>query len=204
MKTLALGPLRSLVPLAAITAVIFTARASFADHYRVPSGSMEPTVQIGDHIVVSKLAYGLRIPMTDRWLIKGHDPRRGDVVVLDRPNGEESADSDGSESPDQNVPSPTDVLLKRVVALSGEVVEVREGRVYIDGRRIDERWASTLSGTGPDFGPARVPAGELLVLGDNRGNSRDGRFFGFVDVRRVLGRALAVVVRDGRVGYEAL
>lgn len=76
--------------------------------------------------------------------------------------------------------------------------------VLIDGRAVDDRWASLMSGAGPDFGPSVVPRGRLLVLGDNRGNSRDGRYFGFVEVAHVLGRAVAVVARDGRPGYDPL
>jgi signal peptidase I len=186
---------RNLAPLTAAALIVFTARASLADHYRVPTGSMEPTVHVGDHIVVSKIAYGLRIPLTDRWLVSFSSPARGDVVVLDPPDDPESqAEESGA----------ADVLLKRVVALGGETVEVRGGIVYIDGRRVEERWASVALGAGPDFGPQRVPQGKLLVLGDNRGNSRDGRYFGFVDVHHVLGRALAVIARDGRPRYAPL
>lgn len=174
---------RSLVSLSAAALVVSTARASLADHYRVPSGSMEPTVHVGDHIVVSKLAYGVRLPVTERYLVRFAAPERGDVVVLEPP---------------EPLPGLGAVLLKRVVARSGETVEVRDGHVWIDGHEVAERWASVAEGGGPDFGPSRVPDGHVLVLGDNRGNSRDGRSFGFVPVGHVLGRAEAVVARDGR------
>ena len=95
------------------------------------------------------------------------------------------------------------VLLKRVVAVGGDLVEVRSGVVMIDGKRMDAH-ASLAEGGGTDFGPERVPDGKLLVLGDNRGNSRDGRFFGFVDRDRIVGRAFAVVVRNGDFDYEPL
>jgi signal peptidase I len=179
------GRLRGLLQVAALAAVALTARASFADHYRVPSGSMEPTVHTGDHIVVAKAAYGLRVPLTDRWLVRFSDPARGEVVVLESPEN-------GS------------VLLKRVVAVSGDRVEVRDGHVLLDGRAIEEPWASLASGGGPDFGPVRVPNGKLLVLGDNRGNSHDGRALGWIDESVVLGRAFAVVSRDGRLVYDPL
>ncbi|HEY8078410.1 MAG TPA: signal peptidase I, partial [Labilithrix sp.] len=114
---------RTVLETCAFAAVAFFARASFADHYRVPSGSMEPTVQVGDHVAVAKAAYGVRVPMTDVWLARWADPARGDVVVLDSPE-------DGK------------VLLKRVVAVAGDRVEVRDGRVRIGDRAIAEPWAS--------------------------------------------------------------
>ena len=90
-------------------AVLFVARASFADHYHVPSGSMEPTVQIGDHVCVDKRAYGLRVPGTESYLLRWSEPARGDVVVL-------------------HSPETGDVLLKRVAALPGEQLTVRGER----------------------------------------------------------------------------
>jgi signal peptidase I len=188
--------LRSVLQVAALAASAFTARASFADHYRVPSGSMEPTVRVGDHIVVAKAAYGLRLPMTDDWLVRFHGPARGDVVVLEPPKGDELADRD----PDLLGA----VLLKRVVAVAGDEVAVRDGHVLVGGRPVREPWASVDQGSGPDFGPVRVPDGKLLVLGDNRGNSRDGRYFGWIDRAQVLGRAVAVVSRDGSLVYDPL
>lgn len=174
--------LRFLVQLAAFVVVTFAVRASFADHYRVPSASMAPTVHVGDHVLVAKAAYGLRLPMTTTYVARFAEPARGDVVVL--------------ESPDADDPI---VLLKRVVAVAGDEVEVKDGKVFIGGALSDARGEG-----GPDFGPARVPAGQVLVLGDNRGNSRDGRTFGFVSRDRVLGRAIAVVARDGSLAYEPL
>ena len=190
------GFLRTLLQLASAAAVAFTARASLADHYRVPSGSMEPTVHVGDHIVVSKAAYGLRLPMTDTYLVRYAAPARGDVVVIEPPDDESrhvaNADVLGS------------VLLKRVVAVEGDLVEVRDGRVHIDGRDVPEARISLEAGGGPDLAPTRVPAGKVLLLGDNRGNSRDGRTFGFVDRARVLGRAVSVIARDGHFSLLSL
>jgi signal peptidase I len=177
---------REAVSWLAFGAALTVARASFADHYRVPSGSMEPTVATGDHIVVAKASYGLRVPLTDAWVLRWSSPSPGDVVVLESPETDQ-------------------ILLKRVVAKAGQTVEVRGGKVRVDGR--PERSAHPIQTEptgGPDFGPVKVPAGKVLVLGDNRGNSRDGRYFGFVDVDTVLGRAEAVVARDGEVIWQAL
>jgi signal peptidase I len=192
---------RDLVTLLGGAAIVLVARASFADHYEVPSGSMEPTVAVGDQICVNKMAYGLRVPASQRYLVEGRGPARGDVVVLASP-------SDG------------EVLLKRVVGIPGDVVEVSAGRVTVDGTpaRVREeedggmveelggrRHAlSTEFGGGPDFGPTRVPPEEYLVLGDNRGNSRDGRTFGWVARGGILGRAVAVCLHEGKPAWKPL
>ena len=147
---------------------------------------MEPTVHTGDHILVEKAAYGLRVPLTSTWLARFEDPKRGDVIVLSSPEDGET------------------VLLKRVAAVAGDTVEVSGGRVSIGGQTLDEPWASLAAGSGPDFGTVVVPSGKVLVLGDNRGNSHDGREIGWVDTRNVLGRAIAVVGRDGLPSYEPL
>ena len=188
--------LRTVLQVGSAAAVALTARASLADPYRVPSGSMEPTVHIGDHIVVSKAAYGLRIPLTDTYLIHFAAPARGDVVVIEPPDdvAKTAVEADVIGS----------VLLKRVVAVEGDLVEVRDGRVHIDGREIAEARISLDAGGGPDLGPIRVPRGKVLLLGDNRGNSRDGRSFGWVDRERVLGRAVRVVARDGSLSLLPL
>jgi signal peptidase I len=185
-------PGRDLLSLGVMVAVLLMARSSLADHYQVPSGSMQPTVDIGDRVLVLKAAYGLRLPFSDLYLGGMRTPARGDVVVLESPE-------DGR------------VLLKRVVAVAGDEVAVRGGRLFLDGRAVPvDDQAGNLTehlgsphtvaidlGGGPDLLPTRVPAGKLLVVGDNRGNSHDGRSFGFVPAESVLGRAFAVYARDG-------
>ncbi len=192
--------LRDLVPVLVAVALVLVTRSSFADHYVVPSGSMEPTVQVGDQVCVSKIAYGLRVPASRTYVVRGAQPARGDVVVLASP-------TDG------------EVLLKRVVAVPGDVVEVDSGHVRINGvpAPVTERDGGLVEelggrahplgaeyGGGPDFGPTRVPDDRFLVLGDNRGNSRDGRFFGWVGRDAILGRALAVCLRDGMPVWRSL
>jgi signal peptidase I len=192
--------LRDLFPTLITLAVLLFARSSLADHYYVPSESMLPTVEVGDHVMVNKLAYGLRLPFTNRYLTSRRDAERGDVVVLDSPR-------DGV------------TLLKRVVARSGDQVEVRDGALRLNGRpvRVEGEGGALLEalggkphplrldgGGGPDFGPVVVPEGHYLVLGDNRGDSLDGRYFGFVRAEAVRGRAFAICVRGGRPVWEAL
>jgi signal peptidase I len=183
-----------------MTAVILVARASFADHYVVPSGSMEPTVAVGDQVCVAKAAYGLRVPLANAYAVRAEGPSRGDVVVLTSP-------ADGR------------VLLKRVMAVPGDVVAVAGGRVTIDGVQapVEERDGGLVEtvgdrahalgsehGGGPDFGPTLVPEDKYLVLGDNRGNSADGRFFGWVDRDAIFGKAVAICVHDGRPTWKGL
>jgi signal peptidase I len=184
---------RELAILVAFAGVTMVGRASLADHYRVPTGSMLPTVELDDHIVVNKAAYGLRVPLTNTYVVHAHGPDVGDVVVLDSP--EESK-----------------VLLKRVVGIPGATVEVRGGRVTLDGKLapLEQRADGTyeqLGGVlhpvrltehgGPDFGPMVIPEDRYLVMGDNRGESNDGRSFGLVSRDAILGRAVGVAWRSG-------
>lgn len=190
------GWCRELLGLSAGIAVLLLGRASLADHYLVPSGSMEPTVLVGDRVLVNKAAFGWRLPFTDVWLGSIELPKRGDVVILEPPG-------------------PGPVLLKRVVAHAGDRVEVRAGRIILNGQPVvtdleGEQLVEHLGkahrlslawGGGPDFGPATVPEGMLLVLGDNRGNSRDGRSFGFVPIETLRGRVLGAYAREGTLGW---
>lgn len=180
-------------------------RSACADWMLVPTGSMNPTIVEGDRILVNKLAYGLRIPFTMVRLTEGEDPKRGNIVIF---------------------PSPKDgtTLVKRVIGLPGETVQMVDERLFIDGVAVDysasaeddtdlpqatrahrhEIVAENLSErshpimTLPDrpaartFGPVHVPAGQYLVLGDNRDNSEDSRYIGFIPRDAIYGRAFGV------------
>ncbi len=174
-----------------VALIVLGARSSLADHYVIPSGSMEHTLQIGDHVFVDKLAFGARIPFTDVELTNGERPGRGEVVIFD--------------SPDDGIR-----LIKRIVAIGGDHVALRDGELHIDGRsrRVDadapiERIAGHVAllnlayGGGRDVPSMRVPEGQLLVLGDARGNSRDGRAFGLIPESIVYGKATGVIYRKG-------
>lgn len=192
--------LRELSSVLAAAAVALVARSSFADHYVVPSGSMLPTVQLQDHVVVSKLAYGVHVPLLPGYLAQFGGPARGDVVVL--------------TAPDTGI-----VLLKRVVALPGDRVRIHDGRLELNGQdvAVEERDGVSYealgarphpleleAGGGPDLGPSIVPEGRYLVLGDNRGNSRDGRYFGWVDRDAILGHVEGVLFRGSRLTWIGL
>ncbi len=179
------------LPVLAMLGLLLAARDTLANHYQVPSGSMQPTLQPGDRVVVDMRAYGLRLPFTSYALLAGPTPQRGEVAVFDSP-------ADGTR------------LIKRVAAVAGDRVELRDGHLSINGQplRLDSpvpredfgiRTAGLDldAGGGPDIHDMVVPPGKLLVLGDHRGNSFDGRFFGFVDAGKVYGRAVAVYYRRG-------
>jgi signal peptidase I len=158
---------------------MLVARSSFADHYVVPSGSMEQTLLPGDRVMVDKRAYGLRVPFTLLKLTQGEAPARGDVIIFDAPD-------DGTR------------LIKRIVAVGGDLLEVRQGHVFVNGNPGDERAALQLRrGGGPDVAPVRVPEGQVFAMGDFRGNSRDSRFFGFVREDQIYARASRVYYRAG-------
>lgn len=190
---------REALPLLVMLLLLGTARASFANHYQVPSGSMQPTLQPGDRVAVDMSAYGLRVPFTRHVLVRRDTPRRGDVAVFN--------------SPDDGVR-----LIKRVVAVAGDRVHLHDGRLSINGvplaadaEGLSEDFGTRVArldlahGGGPDIPGVVVPPGHVLVLGDHRGNSVDGRWFGFVEADALYGRAVAVYWRRGEgPGWQRL
>jgi len=182
---------REALPLLLLLGLMVVARASFANHYRVPSESMQPTLEPGDRVVVDMSAYGLRVPFTRHVLVERGIPQRGEVAVFASP-------ADGTR------------LIKRVVAVGGDKVQLLDGRLAINGEplaiegeaeaeRFGQRVAqlNLADGGGQDILSATVPDGHVLVLGDHRGRSADGRWFGYVEADAVYGRAMAVYWRRG-------
>lgn len=180
--------LREWMPTVALLGLLLIARSSFANHYVVPSGSMEPNLRPGDRVLVDMGAYGLRLPLAGTVLVERARPAPGDVVLLPSP-------FDGTR------------LIKRVVAVAGQRVSVRGGHLSIDGvpaaqgdgiERIGARevQVSLAHGGGPEV-DVIVPAGQVLVVGDNRGNSFDGRSFGFAPEASIYARARGVYWRRG-------
>ncbi|MDD3815227.1 MAG: signal peptidase I [Desulfocapsaceae bacterium] len=157
-------------------------RTFIVQAFKIPSGSMLPTLQIGDHLLVSKFSYGVRLPVIGTSLISRQGPARGDVVVFRFPR-DRSLD-----------------YIKRVVAIGGDTIEVRDKQVFLNGKQVDNPHAhftsrdimSAAAGPRDNFGPVKVPDGKIFVMGDNRDNSYDSRFWGFVDLRDVLGKALII------------
>ncbi|MAD73980.1 MAG: signal peptidase I [Rheinheimera sp.] len=175
-------------------------RSAVADWNDVPSGSMQPTIEIGDRILVNKMAYDLRVPFSTVSLLKLADPKRGDIVIF------------ASEAADNR-------LVKRVVGVPGDVVAMQQNVLTINGKtlaytEVDEPTEAMatnssseillteqlgsvahpvklapLSSALANFVPVQVPAGHYLVLGDNRDNSADSRVIGFVPRHEIIGRA---------------
>lgn len=147
--------------------------------FKIPSGSMLPTLLIGDHLLVNKFIYGIRVPFTGKVVIPIKSPERGDVVVFRFPK-------------DRSID-----YIKRVVGTPGDKVEIKDKKVFINGKPIIESHAhfSTSAvlkadeNTRDNFGPIVVPEQHIFVMGDNRDNSYDSRFWGFVDQKDVLGKA---------------
>ncbi len=165
---------------AVVLAIII--RAFFVQAFKIPSGSMVPTLQIGDHILVNKFIYGVRIPFTKARWPQFADPKRGDVIVFVYPV-ERSKD-----------------FIKRVVAVGGDTVEVKGKEVFVNGKPVQEAYAHYDDQSTPSQGPTsradmplrRVPEDKLFVMGDNRDHSHDSRVWGFVPVEDVKGKAFMI------------
>jgi signal peptidase I len=186
-------------------------KSAIADWNDIPSGSMKPTILIGDRIYVNKLAYDLKVPYTTLHLARWSDPKRGDIVVFFSPK-------DGKR------------LIKRVVGLPGDTLAMHQNRLFINGQfvkyeslkpetidqlEIDQQshhvfvnenltgkqHAVMFSPSRPSlntFDPVIMPEEQYFMMGDNRDNSADSRFFGFVDRKLIVGRATMVVIsREG-------
>ena len=178
------GSSAALVAVAVVVAVVV--KAFVAQAFYIPSASMEPQLKINDRVIVSKLAYDL------------HAPRRGDIVVFRAPPGLEKSPTpqhdpvlralaDAAQA--VGLASSGTDLIKRVIALPGETVEGRGGHVLIDGRVLIEPYLppGTLTSS---FGPFVIPKGYVWVMGDNRNDSEDSRYFGAIPVRTIVGRAI--------------
>ena len=158
-------------------------RTFFVQAFKIPSGSMIKTLLIGDHILVNKMAYGIRNPITRNSWVEFSRPRRGDVVVFIYP-------VDRSKD-----------FIKRVIGVGGDVIEIKDKKVYVNGKlfkdppgvqHTDPRILPGSVQPRDNFGPVVVPKGYLFVMGDNRDQSYDSRFWGFVPLRDVKGKAFII------------
>lgn len=150
--------------------------------FKIPSGSMKNTLLIGDHILVNKFIYGVRLPYWRNALIPLKSPQRGDIIVFKYP-----------EDPKKD-------FIKRVIGAPGDEVEYRDKKLYINGRLVendvgihtDPRIFPGTFKTRDNFGPIKIPPNKLFVMGDNRDESYDSRFWGFVDMQAVNGKAFMI------------
>lgn len=194
-------------PILVMLLVLCSIRSSLADWNDVPTGSMKPTILEGDRVFVNKLAYDLKVPFTTWHVAEWGNPRRGDIVVFYSPKDETR-------------------LVKRVVGLPGDTIELRDEHLIINGKPVEYAPAGTgiaeplsaeeqlqsqfateqLPGhthalmvipgfpAKRSFDPVKVPAGQYFMMGDNRDNSFDSRYFGTVDRQRIVGQATDVVL----------
>lgn len=153
-------------------------RTFIVQAFKIPSGSMEPTLAIGDHLLVNKFLYGIRVPVVGTRLLSFIKPERGDVIVFVYPE-------DRSKD-----------FIKRIVAVEGDEIEVRNKVIYLNGEKAPDAHGYIApgsriypNGARDNFGPYKVPDGHVFVMGDNRDHSHDSRYWGPVPVTDILGKA---------------
>jgi signal peptidase I len=167
--------------LVAILIALFI-RTFVVQAFKIPSGSMKQTLQIGDHILVNKFIFGVKIPYWNKTIIPLKAPQRGDIIVFKYPV------------------DPKKDFIKRVIGVGGDVVESRDKNLYVNNKLVNHDFGihtdpHILSGANKprdNFGPVKVPENALFVMGDNRDESFDSRFWGFVDLKAVNGKAFII------------
>lgn len=150
--------------------------------FKIPSGSMKPTLQIGDHILVNKFSYGVKLPIFRNTLIPIGDPQREDIVVFIYPQ-------DRSKD-----------FIKRVIAIAGDTIEMKDKKLFLNGKPYRDPYGTYLDNMvlpasiqpRDNFGPIQVPRGSIFVMGDNRDHSLDSRYWGFVPLKDVMGKAFLI------------
>lgn len=150
--------------------------------FKIPSGSMKPTLQIGDHILVNKFSYGVKLPIFRNTLIPIGDPQREDIVVFIYPE-------DRSKD-----------FIKRVIAVAGDTIEMKDKKLFLNGKPYRDPYGTYLDNMvlpasiqpRDNFGPIQVPRGSIFVMGDNRDHSLDSRYWGFVPLKDVMGKAFLI------------
>ena len=155
--------------------------------FKIPSESMLQTLLVGDHLLASKFSYGVKVPFTNYYVYKGSDPQRGEIIIFEYPN------------------DPSVDYIKRIVGTPGDTIEVRNKQLFRNGEAVKE---SFIRFTEPDriqpvrdnFGPVTVPADKYFVMGDNRDNSMDSRFWGFVDRSAIRAKAWRIYWSWGGLG----
>jgi signal peptidase I len=175
---------KNVVSLGIMLAIVFGIKEMVVGSYRIPSESMVPTLMVGDLLFTWNLSYGVRLPFEFDSFLQWGIPSRNDVVVFRR-------DDDPRTTEDETAIN----IVKRVIGLPGETIEVRGTTVYINGNRLDETQPIWQQGGWADFGPVKVPEGHVVVLGDNRDFSKDSRFWGngpFLPIKNIRGRAFFI------------
>jgi signal peptidase I len=163
-------------PIAFAILIALFIRAFIVQAFKIPSSSMEPTLLVGDYLLVNKFIYGVRIPYSDIKFFEYKKPKRGDIIVFVFPKDRKKD------------------FIKRVIGTEGEKVTILHNKIFIDDKLINDPWGHfTMPRSSiEDYGPVKVPEGSLFVMGDNRDNSQDSRFWGFVKTNEVKGKAFIV------------
>ncbi len=151
----------------------------FIKMYKIPSRSMVPTLLVGDQLVVNKFIYGIKIPYFRNIILPISDPQRGDIIVFIYPK-DRALD-----------------YIKRVIGIGGDTIEIKDKKIFINGKLFtditsiysDKNIYPSSVQPRDNFGPVTIPTGSLFVMGDNRDESADSRFWGFVDLKDVQGKA---------------
>jgi signal peptidase I len=159
------------------------------EDYRMPSRSMIPTLLVGDHILVNNFIYGVKFPILRNTIIPVSDPKRGDIVVFIYPK-------------DRSID-----FVKRVIGVGGDTIEIRNKKIFINDKEFKDSYGVfTDSNILPqamqprdNFGPVTVPEKAIFVMGDNRDESLDSRFFGFVDLKDVKGKVVMIIWSRDRI-----
>ena len=157
-------------------------RTFIVQAFKIPSGSMTSTLVIGDHILVNKFLYGIKLPFFEKTIVSIQDPEHGDIVVFKFPE------------------DPSKDFIKRVIGIAGDEIQIRDKKVYINGMlssgfrgyHTDSRIFPERMQSRDNFGPVKIPSNKLFVMGDNRDHSYDSRFWGFVDLKAVKGKAFII------------
>ena len=153
--------------------------------FKIPTGSMEPNLLVGDHLIVNKMINAPTVTALERAILPGREIRRGDIIVFKYP-----------VDPERD-------FIKRVIGLPGERIELRRKKILINGQPLDEPYVHLLEPPSPEgspkkddvreeYGPVTIPAGQYFMMGDNRDNSQDSRFWGFLPRSYVKGEALFI------------
>jgi signal peptidase I len=204
--------------------IVLLFRSFIAEPFKIPSGSMMPTLLVGDFILVNKFAYGLRLPVLGTKIMPIGEPRRGDVFVFRYPNPEHDPKKQGED------------YIKRVIGLPGDEITYRNKVLYVNDKEIPQTYVGPFVGSGDEGrrmagaeihdetlsdvthkilksrmlvpgreGTWKVPAGHYFAMGDNRDNSEDGRYWGFVPEENLVGRAFVIWMNwDGGIDFKRL
>ena len=204
--------------------IVLLFRSFFAEPFKIPSGSMMPTLLVGDFILVNKFAYGLRLPVLGTKIVPIGEPQRGDVFVFRYPNPDHDPRKNGED------------YIKRVIGLPGDEISYRNKTLYVNGKEIPQSYVGPFVGSGDEGrrmagaeihremlpgaehqtlvsrmimagreGTWTVPAGHYFAMGDNRDNSEDSRYWGFVPEENLVGKAFVIWMNwDGGIDFKRI